>query len=399
MLGLAACILIVLAVPTIGVVFWFVGSDSPTRSTGRVHIEAIDPDEEPKPKLKKATLPALPDEIPPRVLKPGVADALKNVPIPTRLRELAGGGHADKAPAELVAVFGEDNWLLPHGNKGGWMDVSPDGQLLAVPSNDTVAIFDTVSGKHQRTLTGIGGQVTTAVFSPDGKRLAIGSMGGDSVIRLIDVATWNEVGKLSGSKYGVQRLAFSADGKQLASVGGEGDKKGEAIIWDVASLSKQKDLFENAFMVRNVAFSPDGAVVATASDGPRVRIWDAVTGNLLKTLPLRGKSVAYGLAFSHDGKYLAGGTSSESIIWTTANWSLHDTWNYPGEWLAFQGKTEMLLAAAANPQAKQTEHLMALNAAKQGTLFKGMPLGRRRARTAKVHRSQPRRPCPFQNRL
>jgi WD40 repeat protein/serine/threonine protein kinase len=353
----AAAFLVLLAVALVSLpISW------PWRSASEDGVE-VTPLPAPVPKVDAVieTLPPKPVARPPRELKPGVADALKRNQIPSRFLELAGGGHAGKAPPELVAVLGEDNWLVPYGGKGSWIDVSPDSKLIAIPSNDTVSIFETETGKHQRTLTGINGHVTTAVFSPSGRELAVGSQGGDNVIRLFNVADGREIRSFQGSKLGVNRVAFAPpDGKLLASAGGDSDKGGEVIIWDVATGQKEQELPETAFPVRNVAFAPNSAagasgVLATVSDGARVRIWDSVTGKLVKTLPFLPKGPTYGLAFSQDGQFLAAGNSSDTMVWSTANWSVHATRKTPGEWLAWRADPQVLLASWAHnssPKAK-----------------------------------------------
>src|SRR5262249_7286251 len=91
--------------------------------------------------------------------------------IPPRLLALAGGGDPAKAPPELAAVLGDGRYLFPRLGQTAWLQQSPDGQVLAVPLDEDVMLFEVPSGKYLRDLKGPGGRVFNVTFSSDGQLL------------------------------------------------------------------------------------------------------------------------------------------------------------------------------------------------------------------------------------
>ncbi|MGE0378242.1 MAG: M56 family metallopeptidase, partial [Planctomycetaceae bacterium] len=127
---------------------------------------------------------------------------------------------------------------------------------------------------------------------------------------------------------GAGRLAFSADGRQLFSMGGAVPLR----AWDVKTGALirryQMDDWER---VSAAAFSPDGTKLATVRDGGRVRLYDVETGQVLAT-PLGHRRRAHAVAFSPDGTVFAtGGTEPVVAVWDTKTGS---------EVTHFEGETE-----------------------------------------------------------
>jgi WD40 repeat protein len=119
-------------------------------------------------------------------------------------------------------------------------------------------------------------------------------------------------------------VAFSPDGKTLAS-GGEGlNRKGEVKLWEVATGQENATLKAHASHVMAVAFSPDGKLLASGgtssvgADSGEVKIWDAATGQLKATLRGHARPVV-SVAFSPDGETLASGSYDSTIrLWDVA---------------------------------------------------------------------------------
>ncbi|HKB36427.1 MAG TPA: serine/threonine-protein kinase, partial [Gemmataceae bacterium] len=159
-------------------------------------------------------------------------------------------------------------------------------------------------------------------FSPDGKRLASG--GNDGTVHLWDVATGKELRKLARHLMPVTSLGFSRDGRLLLSasqsrptsmfgwaVPGEPKVVPGLKVWD---LETGKEVLTLGLKeLRSAAISPDGAVVAAACNDRTARLYNVATGK--ETLVLKGHlSGVMGIAFSPDGKRIVTRGESDGAI-------------------------------------------------------------------------------------
>jgi WD40 repeat protein/serine/threonine protein kinase len=147
---------------------------------------------------------------------------------------------------------------------------SPDGTRLATAGSGTaVKIWDSATGKELLSLPAKAGP--SVAFSPDGTRLATWG-NAENTVKLWDSATGKELLSLKGHLRHITTAAFTPDGKRLASGGWDGTVR----IWDGVTGKELLTLKGHANLVNGVAFSPDGQRLACVGRGGAVSIWESV---------------------------------------------------------------------------------------------------------------------------
>jgi WD40 repeat protein len=203
------------------------------------------------------------------------------------------------------------SWTLP--SKGGYVTscLSPDGQTVALLRHWTrpVLLCDPVTGKQADREWGHVAAVRAVAFSPDGRRLA--SAGNDAKVLLWDLATATRAHTLEGHTDAVGAVAFRPDGKVLASAGADGTVR----LWDAADGHALTTLRAHAGKVEAVAFSPDGSRLASGGGDGTVRLWDVAGGQVVRTLTASAAAVR-AVAFGPDGRRLVSADADGTVrLW------------------------------------------------------------------------------------
>jgi WD40 repeat protein len=197
-------------------------------------------------------------------------------------KTLASGGGSDwstQRRSGLIKLFDATSHKLTATFEGykdrvTCMAFSPDGKTLAAGSWDrTIKLWELATGKATMTLE--GEHANSVAFSPDGKVLAAGSqIGSAGIVYLWDAATGKALGSIlqNDGPWIVEGVTVSPDNQTLAWAGWDRTVK----LRDVAGRQKPTVLGGYSYAVFSVAFSPDGKVLA--SGGSEIKLWNVATG-------------------------------------------------------------------------------------------------------------------------
>jgi WD40 repeat protein len=184
---------------------------------------------------------------------------------------------------------------------------SSDGTILAAGGDDgRVILWDAQTGR-QLSILDAKSIVWSIAFSPDGKRLAVSS--GQKALGKFQqdvpiVTIWDVTSRtalspsLSGHDDAVYCVAFSHDGKRLATA----SRDGTAKLWDAESHQELMTFRDHTDSVTGVAFTPDDKRLATSGWDNSLRMWDVASGVAVLNLSL--SSPVLKVAVSPDGKHL-----------------------------------------------------------------------------------------------
>ncbi len=280
---------------------------------------------------------------------PSPANCMALSPDSDRIFTMGGGGDVgiwDVADHRNIAAY------RPHQDSGRGIAFSPDGRLVATGADDIV-LWDAA------TMTNLGrleypSVVWHVAFSPDGRWLV--STHGDGAILIWNVAERKRVANFNGHSDPVRGVAFSPDGKLIASAG----EDRSVILWNAATGRKEAVLLGHSSRLTGVDFSRDGQWIVSSEFGHIVILWDLAqrqsrlkfdteTGTYCVAISTDDRWVAttqgvydgidshrvvefdrqmYGVAFSHDGRWLACATPDQShpslYLLDTETWQLRE---------------------------------------------------------------------------
>ncbi|HMY75563.1 MAG TPA: AAA-like domain-containing protein, partial [Blastocatellia bacterium] len=185
---------------------------------------------------------------------------------------------------------------------------SPDGRFVAGASGNVAKLWDTATGQEIRSFAGHTGKVTGVAFSPDGRLLATASFDGKA--KLWGVTTGEELKTFAGHAAPLISVAFAPDGRRLASL----DLAEQVKLWSAETVREIRTMAMASVSsdagVNGLAFSPDGKWLAASARG--CQVWEVETGKpSLNLLP--GKTIGKP-RFSPDGKWLVAPGNPTSVI-------------------------------------------------------------------------------------
>lgn len=214
--------------------------------------------------------------------------------------------------------------------------LSADGKLLVADverhmglgaSESSLVVWDVAAGKEVRRLDPRLRWVRSLAFSPGCRTLAAAGVDSECCLWTWDVTTGRARLRLGTGRVDLDDATFSPDGKLLAGPCSDG----HVHLWEAASGLERLTL-KSKYPVTAIAFSPDGRVLATINDGrwrgvppvreegvTTVRFWDVATGKALQELTGHRGSITT-VAFSPDGKHLVTGSyDTTALLWDVSH--------------------------------------------------------------------------------
>ena len=207
--------------------------------------------------------------------------------------------------------------------------LSADGKKIAAAGTDRIVrVWDVMTGKHEHAIENHADWVLGVAFTPDGKGLATASR--DKTAKVWDLAAKESLLTFPDHQNIVNNVAITPDGKFGISAGEDNSIR----LWQATDGAKQigkstKNMAGHSKAVFRLASYADGksALLASCSADGTVKLWNPMTGTLIKSLPGLTDWV-YAVAISKDGQLVAGGAANGEVrVWKTSDGSQVSAFN------------------------------------------------------------------------
>jgi len=214
---------------------------------------------------------------------------------------------------------------------------SPDGKRLAAGRQDRgLSVWDVATGQVLAHYTDQDGPVVFVDFCLDGQAL-VGCEGTSMLwTRRLDQPGPRRL--LTGAESQIDSVSLSPDGRLLAAAG-----RGQPVmIWDLSSGTRERSYLANNRFIDQVAFTPDSKSLILSCKDPQIRVWRFRDTPDRHRLLVGHQREAWALAFSPDGAILASGSDDHTIrLWDV---------NSDRELLTLRGHSQTVTALAFFPQ-------------------------------------------------
>jgi serine/threonine-protein kinase len=230
--------------------------------------------------------------------------------------------------------------------------VQPTGQQTPQVEGQTlpstvIPPLDSVEAKRLTHIKGHRGWVMSVAFSFDRNNLASGGLDGSVRLRSFSKSRPKEIVLPRVHQAGVHSLAYSPDGRLLAT--GSGALDGMIFLWDVSKEEPEPvaALRGHTAQVEALTFSPDGKLLASAGTDRSVRLWDVTAKGAEERATMKGHNdTVKSLAISPDSRVVASGGQDETI----RLWSIGRIWT--DELAVLRGPMGHVLSVSFSPDGQ-----------------------------------------------
>ena len=210
---------------------------------------------------------------------------------------------------------------------------SPNGKRIVLGSSDgTFTIWDTETRELLRKIEAHEHELKGLVFTNDGSKIMTGAMHEPNV-KIWDAESGTLLSEFAAHDQHVSRVVISKDGQLLAT---SGAKDGVCTVWEVGSWKKRFSVTASFDDLSALAFSPDSSMIATGGSEGTVRLWDCASGKQIRTFSV--SDPVWEIVFVPTGQRLVVSDMGGLIrTWDVSTGALHQ--EFVAHWAGITGMT------------------------------------------------------------